>query len=209
VLFISHGLRPEVGLEPDSAMEFCLRLTERERAAGRLPGGWEYTLPTSAQWEYACRAGTKTVYSFGDDVNRLSEFAWWGSVCAWWEGGVVKVGSARNEPYAHLVGTKKPNPWNLYDMHGNLWEWCLDDYVYKLPDGRDSPKGPRVVRGGGWYDTQGACRSAYRSGESPSDRGWHIGFRLVLSRSEQQPDAEANGPAYPDRTKTAAPMPHR
>ena len=109
--------------------EFCRKLTEREAMAGRLPQGWRYDLPTEAQWEYACRAATTTAYSFGNDAGKLSEYAWWG--------GLEGDANAKDGQYAHRVGQKKPNPWGLYDMHGNVQEPCLDAYCEKLPGGMD------------------------------------------------------------------------
>ena len=112
----------------DDAMKFCEKLTEQERSAGRLPSDWQYTLPTEAQWEYACRAGTKSRFSFGDDESDLGEYAWYG-----------KNAGDIGEKYAHRVAQKKANPWGLYDMHGNVWEWCRDVYAYELP-GRRRPR---------------------------------------------------------------------
>jgi formylglycine-generating enzyme required for sulfatase activity len=102
----------------DDAMAFCRKLTEQERQSGRLPSDWEYNLPTEAQWERACRARAQTKFSFGDDASKLGEYAWFNG----------NAGNA-GEQYAHRVGQKKPNPWGLCDMHGNVWEWCRDDYM--------------------------------------------------------------------------------
>lgn len=110
----------------DDALEFCRKLTEREHSAGRLPQGWEYTLPTEAQWEHGCRARTETSYSFGDDESQLGDYAWY-------RGNAGDAG----EKYVHPIGQKKPNPWGLFDMHGNAWEWCRDSYADDLPGGRD------------------------------------------------------------------------
>ncbi len=123
------------------ATEFCKKLTAIERKA-RMLRGEEYRLPTEAEWEYACRAGTKTTYSFGDDEKQLGEYAWF-------DGNALNAG----EEYAHKVGLKKSNPWGLHDMYGKLREWCSDRYGDQLAGGVD-PNGPSggslcVVRGAG------------------------------------------------------------
>jgi len=124
--------------------------------------GKKVRLPSEAEWEYACRAGTTTAYSFGDSDRNLSDYAWWG--------GMTDDGNAKNEQYAHEVKTKKPNSWGLYDMHGNVWEWCEDRY--------DATS--RVLRGGCWYLTPEYCRSANRRRITPGYRNYHNGFRVVL-----------------------------
>ncbi len=150
----------------DDAMAFCRKLTERERAAGRLPEGYEYTLPTEAQWEYACRAGTT-----GDYAGNLDAMGWYDP----------NSGSSTKP-----VSQKQANAWGLHDMHGNVWEWCLD-WVGALPGGGVSdPTGPgsgslRVYRGGCWGSTAGLCRSANRSGRTPDNRWNNLGFRVALS----------------------------
>ena len=165
---------PAVYINHIDATAFCDELSKIERKAGRLLSGWKYALPTEAQWEYACRAGTPTTYSYGDDEGRLGQHAWFDKNA--WDIG---------EKYAHAVGAKKPNPWGLFDMHGNVWEWCADWYGDKLAGGTN-PGGPstgssRVDRGGGWGDSSGFCRSAYRCGDDPSCRDYCLGFRLCLS----------------------------
>lgn len=158
------------------ATAFCEKLTQSEHEAGRLPAGWAYTLPTEAQWEYACRAGKTSIFSFGDDPSVLSRYAWWG--------GLVGRGSAAGEHYAHAVAQKAPNEWGLYDMHGNVWEWCRDKYADHLtagPDPQGSKEGPyRVYRGGGWSDSAGYCRTARRGGDDPGSRLDNLGFRIAL-----------------------------
>jgi formylglycine-generating enzyme required for sulfatase activity len=152
------------------AVEFCRVFTEQERKAGRLPLGWEYRLPTEAQWEYACRAGTLTRYSFGDDESRVGEFAWYMDNC--------------HRPGTHEVGQKLPNPWGLHDIHGNVCEWCSDWYQDRLTGGTD-PEGNeqaslRAHRGASWLYTGSACRSARRGGGRPDDRSSDWGFRVAL-----------------------------
>src|SRR5436190_2317362 len=135
---------PVTSVSWDDAMNFCRKLTAQERMQLRLPVGWEYTLPTEAQWERACRARTQTKFSFGDDEVKLGDFAWFN----------VNSRNAR-QPGARAVGQKKPNPWGLYDMHGNVWEWCRDVYDGRLRGGinPEATQGAcaRVFRGGSWY----------------------------------------------------------
>jgi formylglycine-generating enzyme required for sulfatase activity len=159
--------------------KFTDKLTREERNANRLPEGWRYAIPTEAQWEYACRAGTSTRYSFGEEDSRFSEFGWWG--------GIPGDGNATNERFAHRVGLKLPNPWGLCDIHGNVWEWCRDWYTDKLPGGTN-PDGPangtfRVRRGGSWRYFRALCRSSQRSREVPQIEDDAIGFRAVLVSS--------------------------
>jgi sulfatase modifying factor 1 len=156
----------------DDTMEFCRKLTDQERRAGRLAADWQYTLPTEAQWEYACRAGSTTRFSFGDDGSQLGEFAWFSK-------NALDV----PERYAHQIGEKKPNTWGLHDMHGNVREWCRDLYESKLPGGTNpevtSGGSLRVFRGGGWRGTPQFCRSAIRSRLSPGYRVSDLGFRVA------------------------------
>ena len=141
------------------AEAYCAKLTEIERKAGRLPTDWKYALPTEAQWEYACRAGTKTAYSFGDDESQLGEYAWF-------DKNAYDIG----ESYAHAVGTKQPNPWGLSDMHGNVYEWCADWYGDKFMGGTNpvgaSTGSDRVFRGGCWSFSAGAAGRRAVSGSS-------------------------------------------
>jgi formylglycine-generating enzyme required for sulfatase activity len=162
----------------NDSMDFCRKLTEQERMAGRLPEGLEYTLPTEAQWERACRARTETKFSFGDDQSKLDEHAWFRDN-AW----------NTDEPYAHRVGQKNANPWGLFDMHGNVWEWCRDVWAEKLPGGLDpevqrqeKPGGPgTVLRGGGWDRVAASCRCGNRFRNPADFRYDSIGFRVALS----------------------------
>ena len=171
------------------AVEFCDTLTEVEHKAGKLKADEEYRLPTEAEWEYACRAGTTTAFSFGDE-SKLNSYAWWGGLdleAAKKSTVELGPGNAAREQYAHKVGTKKPNPWGLHDMHGNVMELCSDWYGKTLPVGTD-PVGPeegsfRVFRGGGWGDDPGRCRSAFRDYGVPSGRSRDLGFRVARSQS--------------------------
>jgi len=173
----------------DDAMKFCARLTAIEQAAGRLPKNWKYTLPTEAQWEYACRAGTTTRYSFGPGDSALPDYGWFDkNTTSPVESNPRKAGRRRvvalGERYAHEVATKKANSWGLYDMHGNAFEWCRDGYAKDLPGGRD-PEVPaagelRMVRGGSWVITSAFCRSAHRDWDTPDTRTNSLGFRLAV-----------------------------
>jgi formylglycine-generating enzyme required for sulfatase activity len=162
------------------AADFCRRLTELARASNELPGGWEFRLPTEAQWEYACRAGTATATAFGDSLSRRqANFR-----------GRPYNGAADEVPAlgrAAKVGSYAANPWGLHDMHGNTFEWCRDWYHRKLPGGADpdlyAGQGiSRVRRGGAWTDDGWPCRSAFRLRFEPERRYDHIGFRVVAVR---------------------------
>ena len=166
--------RPVENVSWERAVEFCQTLSALpdEQKAGRM-----YRLPTEAEWEYACRAGTTTKYSFGEDESRLGEYAWYDS---------------NSGSQTHAVGKKKPNAWGLFDMHGNVWEWCSDWADY-YPNGEvTDPQGPsngseRILRGGSWYYNAGSCRSAVRCQFPPTDQRDILGFRLALSSPSGEP----------------------
>jgi len=154
------------------ATAHCQKLTQREGAAGRLPAGWVYRLPTEAEREYACRAGRATRYSFGDDAagTGLVQYAWYDGLLS---------------GETHVVGTKLPNPWGLYDMHGNVWELCQDALTYvggsvTNPVGTGSGK---MTRGGSWHSSATRCRSATRNPypDLNAREAW-VGFRIVLAQ---------------------------
>ena len=149
----------------NDAQSFISRLNAKE--------GKKYRLPTEAEWEYAARAGTKSTYSFGDDAGQLGQYAWYEN---------------NSGSQTHPVGQKQPNPWGLYDMHGNVWEWVNDWYngSYYGRSPSTDPTGPsggvyRVLRGGGWHLSAGYLRSAYRDNEAPDLCDESVGFRLALS----------------------------
>jgi len=165
------------------AEEFCHRLTERAHASGELPADWEFRLPTEAQWEYACRAGTTTAFSFGETLTSKQANI-----------GKPYDGTPDGSPGAAAVkvGSYPANAWGLHDMHGNEFEWCRDWYHPHLPGGVDPDlrevKGipnrdgtySRVRRGGAWMDDSRFCRSALRLRYEPPRRADHIGFRVVV-----------------------------
>jgi formylglycine-generating enzyme required for sulfatase activity len=170
------------------AEEFCNKLTEKARAAGELPKDWEFRLPTEAQWEYACRAGTTTATSFGAKLS---------SKQANFQGKAYNGGEeGPSLKRAAKVGSYPANPWGLHDGHGNVFEWCRDWFHRRLPGGLDpdlyaakdsamkSEFGgvSRVRRGGCWADEGWPCRSAFRLRFEAERRSDHIGFRVVAVR---------------------------
>ncbi|MHB8524020.1 MAG: formylglycine-generating enzyme family protein [Limisphaerales bacterium] len=158
------------------ATNYCEVLTQSERAAGRIAPNSVYRLPTEAEWEYACRAWTSTRFSFGDDpgYTNLTNYAWY----------LDNSGSK-----THPVGQQLANPWGLYDMHGNVFEWCQDWYG-PYPGGMAiDPQGPatgsyRGFRGGVWRYSAGLCRSAVRFGGLPVSKYSGVGFRVLLASGQ-------------------------
>jgi len=155
----------------EDASEFCKQASVASKETVRLP--------TEAEWEYACRAGTQTVYSSGDQAADLDRVAW-------------HHGNSKRS--THPVGEKAPNGFGLYDMHGNLWEWCSDWYAdtYYATSPSDDPQGPaigkeRVVRGGSWSNPPRACRAAYRLCGYPEMHDSAVGFRVVVEVSSRAP----------------------
>ena len=147
---------PIVGISWHDAVAYCKWLSEKR--------GENYRLPREAEWEYSCRAGTKTEWSFGNDEKELDRYAWYNK-------NSYDLGEKHKNYGIQEVGKKLPNPWGLYDMHGNVWEWCEDWY--------DSDKDRKVLRGGSWvYDADGS-RSAFRGGFNPQFRNNDWGFRLL------------------------------
>ena len=166
-----HPSHPAVYISWNDVQAFVDKLND---AAGSAV----YRLPSEAEWEYACRAGTSTRWSFGDDESELTHYAWY-------HANACDV----DECYGHAVGTKRPNPWGLYDMHGNVWEWVQDRYSssYYNSSPRVDPPGPtsgsiRVKRGGGFSYVARNLRSAQRGNASPGFRGYWLGARLLRIR---------------------------
>jgi formylglycine-generating enzyme required for sulfatase activity len=182
------GRQPAIDMTWHAAMEYCRWLSAKT--------GKTYRLATEAEWEYAARAGTTTAYSFGDDRRTLDAHGW-------------HAGNSGERP--HTVGGKEPNAWGLHDMHGNVAEWCLDQYdpqfYSRVPQGAIGPvllpddrRYPHVARGGSWDDAAARLRSAARRGsgpewsrrdpQSPQSIWWHtdatfVGFRIVRAAEEQ------------------------
>jgi formylglycine-generating enzyme required for sulfatase activity len=183
------GDQPAISMTHHAAMEFCRWLSAKT--------GKTYRLPTEAEWEYACRAGSKSAYSFGPEAKQIGEYGWF-------------LDNSDGAP--HPVGKKKPNAWGLYDMHGNVAEWCIDHYEKNFYAQFTAPaRGPvllptdkryqHVARGGSWDDEASLLRSAARRGsnpswsrrdpQSPQSIWWHtdattVGFRIVRPLEEQE-----------------------
>jgi formylglycine-generating enzyme required for sulfatase activity len=179
--FIGDLNRPVESVTWKDATNYCAKLTQLDLAAGRISVGSHYTLPTEAEWECAARAGTSTRFSYGDDPFYVSTISY-----AWF----LDLGNP--DLITHAVGQKLPNPSGLYDVHGNVWEWCLDDYG-SYPGGTQiDPTGPvstslqnKVIRGGAYDYPNSSCRSASRLFRFPLMPDSDVGFRVVLVLDNQ------------------------
>ncbi|NLF30989.1 MAG: formylglycine-generating enzyme family protein [Planctomycetes bacterium] len=168
---MSSGLdAPVETVSWNNAVAFCQTLSQRT--------GRTVMLPTEAQWEYACRAGSTTRFYYGDDpgYTLLRNYAWYGDY----------DGSGNSGYETHVVGQTTPNAWGLYDMHGNVWEWCNDWYGSYASANVVDPQGPasgsyRVLRGGGWGSGARYCRSANRGNTYPANANYSLGFRVVVA----------------------------
>jgi len=171
----------------NDATNYCAVLTQQQQAAGTIPPGWVYRLPTESEWEYACRAGTTTALYFGNAIREgmanfysYDEYDSTNGTITTNTAGVGYIG--KTTP----VGSYRANSLGLYDMCANVWEWCSDWYgAYPIGSVTDpagaSTGSTRVIRGGGWNDYGACCRSAPRYGYTPDVRHSNIGFRLVLA----------------------------
>ncbi len=160
----------------DEANDFCRKLTAELRQRKLIGGDEVIRLPSEAEWEYACRAGTTSAWSFGDKEADLGVHAWY---------------SKNSKGYDPPVGQKKPNPWGLYDMHGYVSEWCSDAWspTHQGADSRGRPRRSetareRVIRGGSFADSADANRSSFREGKAADTRSDRIGFRCVKAKEE-------------------------
>ena len=157
------------------ANDFCSKVTVMMQQRKFIAEDEDIRLPSEAEWEYVCRAGTATAYSFGDDVNELTHYCWY------------KGNSKGHDP---PVGMKKPNPWGFYDMHGYIWEWCADGWHANY-EGAPHDGSPRkgdgkayVIRGGSWTHPAEMCRSASRVGAPADTKSDAVGFRCVLAKKK-------------------------
>lgn len=161
---------PATYVDWNDAVKFCDTLTAVEQKAGRLPAGWRYALPTEAQREYATRAGTQTLFSFGSDEKKFAEYGW-------------SQDTVQGERYPHPVGRKKANPWGFFDLHGNVWESCRDSHRDRLEAGTDPFHDGSVIkvnRGGSFRDFSWQCESGYRHTYGNTIRAADLGFRAAL-----------------------------
>ena len=168
--------RPVETVYQSMAEHYCAQVTAREQAAGRLPMNWVYRLPTEAEWEYACRSGTTNRFSYGDDPSyaNLTNYAWY---------------TANSDAMVQPVAQKLPNPSGMFDVHGNVYEWCQDWYgpypTGPVVDPQGPPSGSEVVfRGGSWSSSGKFCRSAGRYSADQAFRGNIIGLRVVVAPAQ-------------------------
>jgi len=183
--FKGDGQFPVESVSWFDAIRFCNRLSElqciepcyliNDAHSVAIRGGNGYRLPSEAEWEYACRAGTTTLWSCGNESHRLQEYAWY---------------SANSNGTPHPVAEKLPNCWGIFDMHGNVREWCWDWFAagYYQYSPADNPAGPsdgkcRVVRGGSWRSFPAGCRAACRVGYEPESSYAYVGFRVAATLS--------------------------
>lgn len=191
--FRGQNLLPVESVSWYNAQDFCQKLSEMT--------GKQYRLPSEAEWEYACRAGSETRYYFGDDDTQLSDYAWYGDNSGKSQLDTLKLLKTEENNYSsilstnncqtHVIGEKKPNDWGLYDMHGNVWEWCEDDWhnnYHNAPQDRipwcenqihEKASTFKVLRGGSWLNSSLDCCSTYRLYNLPKFRRTTIGIRLV------------------------------
>jgi formylglycine-generating enzyme required for sulfatase activity len=174
----SGATRPVEQVSWFNAQAYCAALTTQQAALGKVPAGYQYRLPTEAEWEYACRAGTTTEFNVSSALFCNQARFWYSyhssSLCGFtWLSGHLPVGSY------------PANAWDLFDMHGNVWEWCLDSYAPYPPGAVTDPfviGGPsQVVRGGSWAASSDSCRSAVRYPSAPGVTNNGLGFRVVLA----------------------------
>ena len=193
--FTADSNRPVEKVTFFDASNYCAMITQRERQAGHLPDGFEYRLPSEAEWEYACRAGSTNLFAFGDDASAADQYAWTAENC---------------DATTHPVGQKSPNAWGLYDMHGNVWEWCSDWFEPYPAAPLSDPVGPatskyKVFKGGGWNQDAPYARASSRFMMSPSNGIHFVGFRLALGPPLPRPVPAPSPPATPSNEPLPSP----
>jgi formylglycine-generating enzyme required for sulfatase activity len=183
--------RPVEQVSWADATNYCAQLTQQEQAAGLLQVGWSYRLPTESEWEYACRAGTTNAFYYGDALHGgMANFYDYYEYDAAYGDIIIANPTVPWLARTSTVGSYQPNAWGLYDMHGNVWEWCLDWYGTYPGGSVTNYPGPasgssRVFRGGSWSAFGVDCRSAKRGSNIPSYSDYTVGFRVVLAPSSQ------------------------
>ncbi len=168
---------PVENISWNDAIKFCELLTEKEQITGRISQDYYFRLPYEQEWEYVCRAGTQTPFSFGNNLNfRMANFN------GYYPYGKQRKGIFRGKTVK--VGSFKPNYWGLYDMHGNVWEWCMDSDISKslLYKSSKDVNLFRCVKGGSWFSYGKLCRSACRVASHKDKAFNYVGFRIVLSK---------------------------
>ncbi|NOQ30518.1 MAG: SUMF1/EgtB/PvdO family nonheme iron enzyme [Helicobacteraceae bacterium] len=184
-----RGRNPVINVNWTDAVEYCKWIRKKT--------GKKFKLPSEAEWEYACKAGTTTDFSFGDDSSKLGEYAWY-------DENAFKIETDMRQYGVNHVGKKKPNPWGLYDMHGNVWEWCedwhidhnLDHYAKKGAKGDYDAnydglseivkeKKYKVLRGGSWDFDANYCFSSFHNQSIPTQKSVNIGFRVVIQLANE------------------------
>ena len=192
--FTTHRNAPFWGVsDTKNVIDFCKKLNDIEKKAGTLPSGWEYVCPTEAEWEYACRANSRSAYCFGDSISDLGDYANFADKALrtakpnyYWADRVADDGIAEG---LAPVGSYLPNTWGLRDMHGNVAELVADHLLPELPGGTDplakvEKNGVRQIRGGAWCSRASYCESSFRNAAPTKDKHNFVGFRIALKKTK-------------------------
>jgi formylglycine-generating enzyme required for sulfatase activity len=195
--FTGDSNRPVEKVTFFDASNYCAAVSLRERKAGRLPDGYEYRLPSEAEWEFACRAGSTNRFAFGDETALADQYAWTAENC---------------DAATHAVGQKRPNSWGVFDMHGNVWEWCSDWFEPYPAMPLTDPVGPvaskfKVFKGGGWNQDADYARASSRFMMSPSNGIHFVGFRLALGPVLPRPASNTTATVSAAQPAPSTPLP--